>query len=624
MAFVPDKDQQEIAEPGRFVPSEEQAPAFIDPTQPFFLSPTPPVSPGVSDVFFSQTPAQRLFESRFPTRAKVADIAGMGITLGEALTGRTPLTGGLALSAGESLREAINVAAGVPGAPLRTPAEATGQALENVLVGALGQKAGEQLLRGAGGLVRATGRGGRRLFSGRLTPSQMAEAQKTLSLAEQQEIPLTPGQITQSPALLSAERELGERMQPRREQISEAMEERVEKFVTRVAPRQTKESFGEGIQEAVEKGIERFRTESRFLYDTFKGSVPEGVNIPLKNVKNAAEDLLSTETIKPSGFRDSLLIRRLRSLSRGEEISPTISPLVDEFGRPIVTSPGIQREAVELNPQSFVDIRSDINDFIQSAIRSGDKNKARKLVLIKNALDRDLESFADIQGGAVKDTFDVANAYYRKGASVFNDKKIQRIVKSNPESVHGIIVKPNAVTDINIIKKAIGQNTFRSVQRKYLEEILKTDGIDAFSPSKFVRSLEKYEPETLDAVLGPKTVKDLKDFSEIVEKTITSPKVQPSLGSRIVQPILVGGRPSLVFAVPTGGLTLLPPAILSRLYLTEGAPRFLIEGMRLSPNSKEGLEIATRLGLLVSGGQEIARPETTRSLEDLISETVSQ
>jgi hypothetical protein len=273
-----------------------------------------------------------------------------------------------------------------------------------------------------------------------------------------------------------------------------------------------------------------------------------------------------------------------------------------------------------LDVRTFQDIRAAVNDEIQNLVKNEKGDAARKLQVVKSAMDKELETFANKSGGSVKQAFDVANRYYQEGAQVFHDPKIKRIIESNPESVYGLLVKPNAVTDINTLRKALGEENFKPVQRAFMEKVLATDGVDVFSPAKFSTSAGKFEPETLNAVFGAQKVKEIQDFWTLaqritqVEKRVGNPS---GTAQNIITPAYWSGTAALMLHNPVaGGTMLLSPPALAKLYTSPLGMKFLTEAVQTASNSPRAVFLANRItGILSSKDSDTKLPPDLQRIE---------
>lgn len=478
-----------------------------------------------------------------------------------------------------------------------------------------------------------------KLLAGRITPESI-ELAKT---AENMGIPITPAQASGSKQVGLIEKALQNLptssglVQGRQEAIQKALQSKAGQLLEDAGPGQTAQSFGASIQEGIKPGLESFRDRSSLLYQAFQDSA-QGAKIPLANVMRVAKDFVDREGAK-EGFASSKLMGQLKTFFGKETpeqkipekvISPdkVIEPdFVNDFGVsqkttipgktiPAQTIPG-KTTPPEMDVRTFQDIRSAINDEIQGLVKNEKNDAARKLQVVKSAMDQELESFANKAGGDVKKSFDVANGYYQKGAQIFYDPKIKRIIQSNPESVYGLIVKPNAVTDINTLKNALGQESFKPVQRAFMEKLLSTEGADAFSPAKFSTSANKFEPETLNAVFGAEKVKEIQDFWKVSQRIFqTERRVGNPSGTaqNLITPGFWGGL--AVLATHNPGLAasaVITPPMLAKIYTSKTGMKLLTEAVQTPANSPKAAQLLNRLSGIL---QETPPTPEMRKTED--------
>lgn len=445
-----------------------------------------------------------------------------------------------------------------------------------------------------------------RVIAGKIKPESAA----LIKSAEEMGIPLTAAQATGSRSSGLMEKFLENVptssgiMQNRRGQIQSGLQNKAEDLLQSTGSGQTAESFGASVQDALAPNLKKFQDQSALLYKAFEDSAP-GAKIPLGNVSKVAQDFIQREG-NTEGFASSKLMGELKTfLAKETPGTETVSPLIDEFGRKITSSTPATKSVPNLDLSTFQDIRAKINDEIQSLTKNEKMDAARKLTIVKTEMDKALENFAQKGGQETRNAFHVANSFYKDGAQVFFDPKIQRIIKAQPESVYGLIVKPNAVTDINVLKKALGEEGFKPVQRGFMEKVLAQEGPEAFSAAKFGTASSKFEPETLKAVFGSEKLKEIQELSKVAE-AITKNERRVGNTSGTAQNTItfgyVGGTGALILSNPIGAAaTVLTPPAMAKLYTSKMGTKLLTEAIQTPLNDPRSRELNAKLSAIAYG-----------------------
>jgi len=441
-----------------------------------------------------------------------------------------------------------------------------------------------------------------KVLAGKINP----EAGQLIQTAKSMDIPITAAQASGSRQLGLTEKALQNVplssgiMQARREAVQEGLSNKANSLLDDSGQRMSEQTFGDVVQSRIASRESRFKVTASKLYDKFEQSVPKGTQIQLGRSRDLAEDFIEREVNK-EGLGSSKLVAQLKTFV-GE---------ADPTGKALPKSTDVR---------TFLDIRAALNDEINSAVKNERGEVARKLGMIKSEMDKSLGDFARLQGGQVQQTFELANGFYGKGARIFNDPKIQRIIQKDPGLVYDMIAQPGTVQEINGLKSALGVNRFQPVQRAVMERILKTDGIDAFSPDKFGTSLAKFTPENLEAVFGKQKVTEIQKFWKVAESVS---KMEKRVGNpsgtapQVVTFSYGAGVGSLFMHNPlAGGAVAITPPVLAKLYTSNWGTKFLTEAIQTPLTSPKANELIAKLSGIVSESKD--RKDMTPTERDLI------
>jgi len=440
------------------------------------------------------------------------------------------------------------------------------------------------------------------IIRGKISP----EAGKLAQTAKEMDIPITPAQATGSRQLGLTEKALlnvpvsSGIMQARQEAVSEGLRSQAKKLLDDNGPRVSEQTFGDLVQTRLAAREGRFKGTASKLYDKFEKAVPKDLKIQLGRARDLAENFIERE-INKEGLGSSRLVSQLKTFV-GE---------ADPTGKAIPKATDVR---------TFLDIRAAVNDEINSAIKNERGDVARKLGMIKAEMDKSLSDFAQLQGGKIQESFSLANGYYAKGAQIFNDPKVQRMIQKDPGMLYDMIAQPGTVKDINTLKAALGVNRFEPVKRAVMEKILTTDGTEAFSPQKFGTSLGKFTPENIEAVFGASKVKEIQDFWKVADAIVKNEKRvgNPSGTAQQTISVLYGGSiGALAFHNPAAaGAVVLGPPALAKLYTSQAGLKFLTEAIQTPANSPNAAQLASKISAILS--EEKARRDMSPIERDLI------
>lgn len=294
-------------------------------------------------------------------------------------------------------------------------------------------------------------------------------------------------------------------------------------LLRKVGSADTYESLGMKTQELIKQASEKAVAKKSELYREIGQHIPKG-DYPIEQTTKVAESAL--KRVENSLNPDPTLIKVLKKILRQEEATPEVENILasikeypPQVQKQILEGQGIDISTIgqyqQRNWNNLQDMRAELNSLIareNQAIGKGAEGFKGQGTLesgiygrLKKALDADMESIAQQSGSQAKEKLDIANAFYKEEyAPVWKNKDIKRIVYSKPESVVDNILKPNNITEIKTLKKAIGDNGYRPLKEKFVTRLIEnaSKGESGFSWEKVMSQLEKYRPEELAEILG--------------------------------------------------------------------------------------------------------------------------
>lgn len=120
-----------------------------------------------------------------------------------------------------------------------------------------------------------------------------------------------------------------------------------------------------------------------------------------------------------------------------------------------------------------------------------------------------------------------AKAFYSEGIERIRSAVGKNIENVNAEKIYDKFVKPNNATDLGTVKELIGDDAFKEVGGLFMgEQVSNSFKNGIFDPTTFIKNMEKFEPSTLNTLLGPGGTANLKD---VLSKMTDIKKLSDSL-----------------------------------------------------------------------------------------------
>lgn len=281
------------------------------------------------------------------------------------------------------------------------------------------------------------------------------------------------------------------------------------------------EALGTKAQEAIKNKSTEVYKKAGELYDKVGELVPEGVSVDPAKTREVAARLLSAEGKKPPSMQNPSITKILRDLSGADDALMQEVNMYSEPARSQILAKLKAEGDSGFDWKTIQSMRSELNsriaqsDAAMKTSQPGSKfqstPEASVYKQLRKALDEDITSFAEQSGGDIKDTFDLANAFYREGKLTYNSSTIRRLLKTNPEKVVDVVFRPNGGSELTAIRNAIGSDVFNTSIKPSVTKRLLGDG--AFNPKALGESLVKYGDEVLGKVYSPSEIKSLKELA---------------------------------------------------------------------------------------------------------------
>lgn len=426
--------------------------------------------------------------------------------------------------------------------------------------------------------ITALGTRGINALRGRLDP----ESQAIQNLAQQQNIPITVGDITRGPLTQKAE-VLGEQIpiiglsgfrQTQQKSAAIATQDLLDGF-------SVNGDWAKIAQTSLNNKATKIRAASGKLFNKVNRLADPLGPVPVSRMNQVATKILDEEKRK-AAFADDQLINAIEKYST--------NPNANFSGLNSIRS----------------DLADDIRDFFSGKNAIVGKKGVQKLQQIKNALDEDMNSFAQGHGGQIKIAWDRANTFFKERVVPFKDSAIAKAAKSDtPDEIYKAFITRNqrggggrdrAQKFFNALDKR-GQDAVRFGMLEDAMTAAKGErGI--FSPARFAQSLEGIEEAAGVFFRGADKAK-LRGFTKLMRHIERAGQFaeNPPTGQRLMIPALgVGAIISFPAAAGIAGISL----AIKTLFGTEAGKRILLSANQTGSKGLDRL-IDQATGLISRG-----------------------
>jgi len=284
----------------------------------------------------------------------------------------------------------------------------------------------------------------------------------------------------------------------------------------------TYEAIGKTAQESIAARSQDYYKKAGDLYSAVGESIPEGTVVTTGKMKDTAARILEDEMKKPVSLQNAQVKKILEDISGSKNaLEGEISAYPEEVQQQIRGKLGGEGDNA-FDWKTIQSIRSELNSRIaqtdaamqtaQPGAKFQSSPEAGVYKRLRKALDEDIQAFADKTGGDVKQSFDLANAFYKEGKLTYNAPAIRKMLSSNPEKIVDMVFRPNGGTEVDLVSKAIGKDAFEKTLKPALTKRILDTG-EVFSPKSLQANLQKYGDEILAKVYNPEELKAIRGLA---------------------------------------------------------------------------------------------------------------
>jgi hypothetical protein len=258
-------------------------------------------------------------------------------------------------------------------------------------------------------------------------------------------------------------------------------------------------------------------------YSAVKDSLPDG-EFQFDNLAKEAKSILDQKT-KLAG-QDKTMLAHLDWASKTTNIPKDIEKKLAELPETVRRSILNDMEAefmVKRDWETMQDFASEMSALSSKQDAIGMAMPGMKFQQtpegavynrLRQAALKDMEQIAEKTGGEAWEKYQAAKAIYSEGAAIYKSKTIRSLAKTNPENLIDIAFKPNGMTEVKLMKEALGTKGFLDLRDGFTNKLLGVGKHDTFDPNFLRSELMRYGDDFLSEVYGKTTVSGLKSVAK--------------------------------------------------------------------------------------------------------------
>lgn len=289
-------------------------------------------------------------------------------------------------------------------------------------------------------------------------------------------------------------------------------------FLKRLGSSETYEEIGMAGQEAIKKASQVRFGKSQELYSQVDEYIDPNLTIEPKNLSKAAKEIMKSEGSLPQSLRDSESMSVLTDLAEGKPLNwSDLNSIRSRLGELIASSDPSYGFSKAAQGTKFVSDRS-----------------ASTYKRLFGALEQDADDFMKAAGTEAENALTVARAFYKESKQLFGRADIQRVLKSDPEKVIGMVFKPGADTEIKMLRQGIGEESFAPLKKKFVSRLTETGEGEAITADVVRSRLDQYG-ETLKTIFSPQEINQFEDLIAGLQRADTRTVENPLFKSLLKQ-----------------------------------------------------------------------------------------
>ncbi len=536
----------------------------------------------------------------------------VGGAIGGSRFGVPGAIGGAAFGAasGNAMSQLLQRAGILPGDAPETSGEAASQIGEAALLGGAGEGAGQGIVRGARGL-------------GILKDSVKPEGRELIDFVGERGV-VTPSQATNSRAIdliqnIAEGAFFGaETIARTKANVKSLVIDGMDNFAQSFVKNTSRAERGEVLQQAVSEGTEAFNVTARTLYAEVDKAV-QGVRVNYTGLKRkAAASLRTLEAGLPSGTAKATLNRIMKkgdmaSFADAQQLRSDLLNLTRNITDPLParTEGIVKRLAKEVD---------------NAMVAASEKLPGREI--------------AAGQSLTAKDTWRMANQFWKEGKDTFNSKLVKTIVSKEPDEAVDFLLAQKSELKVKRMRElveqfdpstttpqigrasssartAAGKQAWKNIQGALINKIMDAgttfkDGVKVLNGNAMLKQINKFmDPNaagagTINAFFDPVDARKLQKFARML--AVAEARGATEGGKNYIQFMQVGAGMALLASPfnataesfrPELAVALFGPAVLAKVLTNPKVAQFLSTGLKVSPRTEQATTFTTKLAALL-------------------------
>lgn len=319
-------------------------------------------------------------------------------------------------------------------------------------------------------------------------------------------------------------------------------------ILKQLGSKESYETLSRGAQEIINKKSLSAVQQKNKMYEAVADAMPQG-ELPFSNYQQEAQRYIDELTKLPNQDKELMNILKwgtnVKQSPEELKFLESIAQYPPEIQQKIMKEAGITKlTEVTKDWQTMQNHRNQLSDLIKANdlsiknnapnLKGQLSNEGRIYKNLQKALDSDFEQIAKDKGGDVLDKWNAAQAFYsNEYAPVWKQKTIRDMAYKNPSSLVDVAIKPNSTTEVELAKKALGEEGFNSTLKPaFTNKLLKSDIEGSFNPVQFEKSLNSYGDEVLTKIYTPSELRQLRNVAKngqlIIDTTLPNSSILKS------------------------------------------------------------------------------------------------
>lgn len=401
-----------------------------------------------------------------------------------------------------------------------------------------------------------------------------------LRKAKELGIPLSVTDITRSPAWAKIEGTLAKTplgakvFEMQKERQIQAAKAALEKMAEKHGASQELYSMGENLKSAIASQSTEKYAKANELYDAVGAMVDPKTVVPTPALQKAAKAMLDEHNLLKPSMQDV-----------------QVKAVLGDFAK----DPGSSWNALRVARSQMIKEIAENDAGIKLGIKGQSNATAGIYKRLLAPLNEDTKRFGEMSGGKVNNAIELANSFYGGLKGRFSSDAIRTIAKNNPEDIAGFILRPNNITEIAALKKAVGPESFKQVKRSFFDKLLTAGKGGEFSPQAMNSTLSKFGDPTLKEIFSKQELSDLKEFSRITSMMGSAEKMA-SNNSGTGQYVITALGGGLMVKSPIAGVVFfLAPGPMAKMMSSDVTRKILLDGLKTPVQSGQAAAVAATL-----------------------------